>query len=62
MVCFRHDETLPLASTGTGRSGTSVIGGDIVNDNQIIDPAAAERRAGARKRLEARTKGGSLSK
>jgi len=41
MVCFRHDETLPLASTGAGRSGTSVIGGDTANDNQIIDPAAA---------------------
>ena len=41
MVCFRNDETLPLASTGAGRSGTSVIGGDTANDNQIIDPAAA---------------------
>ena len=41
MVCFRNDETLPLASTGAGRSGTNVIGGDIANDNQIIDPAAA---------------------
>jgi hypothetical protein len=41
MVCFRNDETLPLASIGAGRSGTSVIGGDTANDNQIIDPAAA---------------------
>src|ERR1700741_95513 len=41
MVCFFHDETLPLASTGACRSGTSVIGGDTANDNQIIDPAAA---------------------
>ena len=41
MVCFRNDEILPLASTGAGRSGTSVIGGDTANDNQIIDPAAA---------------------
>jgi len=41
MVCLRNEETLPLASTGAGRSGTSVIGGDSANDNQIIDPAAA---------------------
>ena len=41
MVCFRHDETLPLASTGAGRSGTSVTDGDTANDSQIIDPAAA---------------------
>ena len=41
MVCFRHDETLPLASTGAGRSGTTVMDGDTANDNQIMDPAAA---------------------
>ena len=41
MVCLRHDETLPLASSTAGRSGTSVIGGDTADDNQIIDPAAA---------------------
>lgn len=40
MLCFRHDETLPLASTGAGRSGTIVSGGDTAHDNQIIDPAA----------------------
>jgi hypothetical protein len=41
MVCFFHDETLPLASIGDGRSGSNGSGGDTANDNQIIDPAAA---------------------
>ena len=41
MVCLRHDEILPLASSAAGRCGTSVIGGDTADDNQIIDPAAA---------------------
>jgi hypothetical protein len=41
IVCFFHDETLPLASTGAGRSGGNGSGGDTANDNQIIDPAAA---------------------
>jgi|307.fasta_scaffold1342634_1 hypothetical protein len=41
MVCFCDDETLPLASSGAGRPGASVIGGDTADDNQIIDPAAA---------------------
>src|SRR5512143_2099830 len=33
--------TLPLTSTGTGRGGSSVSGGDTVNVNEIMAPAAA---------------------
>jgi len=51
MVCFRHDETLPLASTGAGRSGTSVTDGDTASDNQIIDPAAAATLLDANTRI-----------
>jgi hypothetical protein len=32
--------TLPLTSTGIGRGGTSVSGGDTANDNEIMAPAA----------------------
>ena len=34
------DVTLPLASPGTGRGGSSVSDGDTANDNEIMAPAA----------------------
>ena len=34
------DATLPLSSTGTGRGGKSVSGGDTATDNEIMAPAA----------------------
>jgi hypothetical protein len=33
--------TLPLTSTGTGRGGNSVSGGDTAHVNEIMAPAAA---------------------
>jgi hypothetical protein len=32
--------TLPLTSTGTGRGGSSVSGGDTANDSETMAPAA----------------------
>src|SRR5215510_14328588 len=41
MVRCCCDMTLPLTSTGTGRGGNSVSGGDTANVNEIMAPAAA---------------------